>query len=369
MKIESIEAVIVDLPVARPHKLAMATIDRHSLVLVRLRTDEDIEGLGEIAIIPHYGEEAPGSVKAVIDECLAPHLVGLDPSRLETLLVHMDKLIKGNGYAKAGIEMACVDASAKALGVPASRLFGGMVSERMPVLWVLGNGVIGPDTDEAERKLAERTHRLFLVKIGHGDPAENVARAVAIKKALGDRASIRVDVNQGWDEATATWGIARLEAGGIEVVEQPVPRWNMPAMRRLTQRFEVPIMADEAIVTPEDALAFAREGAADAFSIKVAKHGGMTRAKQVAGIAQAAGISLFGGTMIEGQIGTSAHAQVFSTLPKLAWGCQLFGPQLLTDDVAIPAVHYEEFELVVPTRPGFGIELDEEKVAFYRRKA
>lgn len=370
MKIESISADILDLPVSRPHKLAMATINKHSLVLVRVRLKDGREGLGEIAIIPHYGEETPAAVKSVIDETLAPHVIGQDASRIEQLLLRMDKVIKGNGYAKAGLEMACVDAYAKSLGVPASALFGGAVHDRLPLLWVLGNGQVGPDLDEAEQRLEMRTHRLFLVKIGHGDPAENVARALAIKKALGDRASVRVDVNQGWDESTASWGIARLQAGGIDVIEQPVPRWNIGAMRRLTERFEVPIMADEAVVTPEDAMHFARDGAADAFSIKVTKHGGLARTKRVAGIAEAAGISLFGGTMIEGQIGTSAYAQVFATLPRLAWGCQLFGPQLLTDDVAAaPVVRYEQFDLVVPDRPGFGVELDEDKVKFYSRRA
>lgn len=369
MKIDSIDTTIVDLPVARPHKLAMATIHRHALVLVRVRTDSGPDGLGEIAVIPHYGEESPGAVRSVIDECLAPGLVGADPARLEDLLMRMDRLIKGNGYAKAGIEMACADAHARSLGVPVSALFGGAVHERLPLLWVLGHGEAGADIDEARCKLQERSHRLFLVKIGQGDPAENVRRALAVKKALGDGASVRVDVNQGWDESTAAWGIARLEDGGIDVVEQPVPRWNIGAMRRLAERFGVPIMADEAVASVEDAMACARDNAADAFSVKLTKHGGLTRARRVAGIAEAAGISLFGGTMIEGQIGTSASAQLFSTLPRLAWGCQLFGPQLLTDDVVIaPAVRYEDFELVVPALPGFGVELDADKVSYYRRK-
>lgn len=369
MKIDSIASVIVDLPVARPHKLAMATIHRHSLVLVRLRTSDGATGTGEIAIIPNYGEESPEAVKSVIDQVLAPHLLGQDPRRIGHLLLRMDQAIKGNAYAKAGIEMACHDAGARALGVPVSSLIGGLVVPRLPVLWVLGNGEIGPDIDEAEACLSARTHRLFLVKVGHGEPAENVARALAIKHALGGRASVRVDANQGWDEATAGWAIERLQDGGIDAVEQPVPRWNLPAMRRLAERFVVPIMADEAVATPEDAAAFAREAAADAFSIKPTKHGGIARTRQVAAIAEASGISLFGGTMIEGAIGTSASAQVFASIPRLAWGCQLFGPQLLTDDVAAGRVTYEDFELVVPTGPGFGIDLDEDKLDHYRRRS
>lgn len=367
MKVSHIESMVIELPLKRPHKLAMATIRSHTLVLVRVRTDEGIVGVGEIAIIPHYGAESPGAVKSVIDECLAPQLIGRDPSRVADLLIAMDQVIKGNAFAKAGIEMAFMDIAARSMGVAVSALLGGLVTPRLPVLWVLGNGEIGLDIEEAEQRLIERTHRLFLVKIGKGEREENVARALAIKKALGNRASVRVDVNQGWDEATACWAIKRLQDGGIDVVEQPVAAWNRDAMRRLTERFTVPIMADEAVCTIDDAMAFAREGAADAFSLKLSKHGGMFRTRQVASIAEASGISLFGGTMLEGNIGTAAYAQVFATFPSLKWGCQLFGPQLLVDDVASTRVEYEDFHLVVPSGPGIGIELDEEKVRFYQK--
>ena len=368
MKISAIETYVVDLPVARPHKLSMATIDRHSQVIVRVRTDDGAEGLGEIAIIPHYGEEAPGAVKSIIDECLAPYLLGYDVREHGKLVQRMDQVIKGNAYAKGGIEMACVDATARSMGVPAHQLFGGKVHDSIPLLWVLGNGIIEKDIDEARQKLEAKQYRLFLVKIGSGDPRENVDRALAIKAALGEQASVRVDINQGWDEATATWGIAELEAGGIDIIEQPLPRHDHEGMRRLTERFAVPIMADEGIATPEEALHIARLRAADAFSVKITKHGGMLRTKQVAGIAQAAGFKLFGGTMIEGQIGTSAYVQMFSTMPNLTLGAQLFGPHLLTDDVASEVITFRDYEMIVPDAPGFGTTLDEDKLRHYTRQ-
>lgn len=368
MKIASIETFIIDLPVARPHKLAMATIDAHSQIIVRVRTEDGVVGLGEIAIIPHYGEEAPGALKSLIDECLAPYLKGYDVRNFNQILRRMDQIIKGNAYAKAGIEMACVDATARALDVPAHQLFGGKVQDTIPLLWVLGNGVIEQDIEEARSKLDAKQYRLFLVKIGSGDPKENVKRALAVKNALGDHASVRVDINQGWDEPTATWGIAQLEAGGIDVIEQPLPRHDYEGMRRLTERFTVPIMADEGISTPEEALLIASKRAADAFSVKITKHGGMVRTKQVAGIAEAAGIKLFGGTMIEGQIGTSAYAQIFSTMPNLTLGAQLFGPHLLTDDIASKIITFRDYEMIVPDAPGFGTQLDEDKLRFYTRK-
>jgi muconate cycloisomerase len=90
--------------------------------------------------------------------------------------------------------------------------------------------------------------------VGSGNPVDDVGRAVAVTQALGDRASVRVDVNQSWDESTAKRAIAGLEAGGIDVVEQPLAGWNIDAMRRLTERFSVTIMADEPVESPSDAL-------------------------------------------------------------------------------------------------------------------
>jgi muconate cycloisomerase len=135
---------------------------------------------------------------------------GRDPTSIAALTAQMDQLIKRNAYAKGAVETACVDLATKAAGLSADALFGGRVREQIPILWVLATGDAEKDIEEAEKKLEQRLHKLFLVKIGHGDPLTDVARAVAVKRALGDHASIRVDVNQAWDEATATRAIAEL---------------------------------------------------------------------------------------------------------------------------------------------------------------
>lgn len=367
MKIRSVTTVVFDLPTVRPHKLAMATIDTHSLILVRVLGEDGLEGFGEAAVIPHYGDETIEAIKVVIDGYLAPALIGADCSRLESLLATMDGVLKGNLYAKAAVEMACIDLVGKTLGVPASLLLGGAVHDRLRVLWVLGNGDRDKDIAEAEEKLDQRLHDLFLVKVGKGDPRADVARAAAVKAALGDAARVHVDANQGWDEATATWAIERLEDAGIAIVEQPLPRSDIEGMRRLTERFTVPIMADEPIDTTESALAFVRNRAADAFSIKVTKHGGMLRTRKVASIAEAGGLTLFGGTMLESAVGTSAFAQVFATVRRLDWGCQLFGPLLFKDTITTEQPRYADFHLTVPTGPGLGVTLDEDKLRFYSR--
>lgn len=369
MNIDSIESIIIDLPTKRPHKLAMATINSQSLVIVRIRDADGAEGIGEASVIPHYGSETVEAIKAVIDGYLAPVLIGMNPADLELLHQRMNGALKDNHYAKAAVEMACVDLAARRLGVPASTLFGGSLRERLDVLLVLGNGDAPRDIALAEEKLESREHRLFLVKVGKGDLRADVERASAVKKALGERARVHVDANQCWNEAEATWAIERLERAGIAVIEQPLPRADVEGMRRLSERFTVPIMADEAVDTVESAFDFARRRAADAFSIKPTKHGGLLPTRKVATIAETAGISLFGGTMLESGIGTAAYAQLFSTVHGLDWGCQLFGPLLFADSITVGAPQYRDFQLVVPSGPGFGMQIDEDKLSFYSRES
>lgn len=366
--IATVETVAFDLPTVRPHKLAMATIDAHSLLLVRIRDRDGREGLGEAAVIPQYGAETIEAIQVVIDRYLGPAVIGMDPSNVERLLARMDVVLKDNLYAKAAIEMACYDLVGKALGVPVSTLLGGAVHDRLRTLWVLGNGEQAKDIAEAQQKLDARLHNLFLVKVGKGDPKDDVARASAVKAALGDAAKVHVDANQSWDEATATWAIERLEDAGIAVIEQPLHRSDIEGMRRLTERFTVPIMADEAVDTVESALAFVRNRAADAFSIKVTKHGGLLKTRKVASIAEAGGLSMFGGTMLESGVGTSAFAQVFATVQRLDWGCQLFGPLLFKDTITVEQPEFSDFHLTVPNRPGLGMSIDEDKLRFYARK-
>lgn len=107
--------------------------------------------------------------------------------------------------------------------------------------------------------------------------------------------------------------------------------------------------------------------AAGAFSLKLVKHGGLLRTRKVATIAEAAGLSLFGGTMLESSIGTAASAQLFSTVSRLDWGCQLFAPELFSDGLTVEQLVYQDFHLVVPSGPGFGMTIDPDKLAFYRR--
>lgn len=367
--VERVETLLVDLPTIRPHRLSVATMNGQSMMLVKVYCSDGTIGIGEGSTIGGlaYGGESPEGMKLAIDTYFAPALLGEDAARVPTLMARLAKRIKENRFARSAVETALFDAQGKRLGLPVSELLGGRRRDRLPVAWTLASGDTARDIAEAESMLDLRRHRIFKLKIGAKTVREDIAHVAAIKRALGERAAVRVDVNMAWSETEAAYGMAALADAGCELVEQPVA--STAALARLMRRFPVALMADEALTGPESAFELARIGGADVFAVKIEQSGGLSNAQRVAAIADAAGIELYGGTMLEGPVGTIASAQVFATFANLQRGTELFGPLLLTEDILATPLDYSDFELTVPDAPGLGIELDEDRVAFFTRNA
>ena len=368
-RIQQVETILVDLPTIRPHQLAMTTMHRQTLMIVRLHMSDGLVGTGEGTTIGGlaYGPESPEGMKLAIDTYFAPILLASDPNRVARTMATIATSVQGNHFAKSAVETALLDALGQRVGLPISELLGGRQHDRLPVAWTLASGDTGRDIEEAEEMLARRRHNIFKLKIGKGDPAANVAHVAAIKRALGDRASVRVDINQAWSEATASAMLPALAAAGVELIEQPVALRNLGALARLARETPVAIMADEALNGPETAFAIASQAGADVFALKIEQSGGLFAAAKVAAIAEAAGIGLYGGTMLEGGIGTAASAHLFSTIGKLEWGTELFGPLLLTEEILETPLDYADFGLAVPTAPGLGVTLSETQLNRFRR--
>jgi len=367
--ITGIEAVLIDVPTIRPHVLAMATMSKQLICIVRLFCSDGIVGIGEATTIGGlaYGPESPESIKLTIDTYFAPLLQSCDAARPAQVMARLAKSIVGNHFAKCAIETALLDAQGKRAGLPVSELLGGRVRDRLPVLWTLASGDTDRDIEEAERLIASRRHNIFKLKIGKRSLAEDVAHVGAIKMALGDRASVRVDVNMAWDETAARTGVEMLADVGCDLVEQPIAQHNRSGMARLAARARIPIMADEALQGPASAYDYAAHAAANVFSVKIEQSGGLFAAQQVHAIADAAGIACYGGTMLEAGVGTTASAHVFSTFPALPFGTELFGPLLMTEEILQEPLIYEDFALKVPDGSGLGIAIDEDRIDFLRR--
>ncbi|HVW51995.1 MAG TPA: muconate/chloromuconate family cycloisomerase [Trinickia sp.] len=365
--IERIETRLVDLPTIRPHKLSVATMYGQTLMLVKVTCSDGVIGMGEGTTIAGmaYGPESPEAMKLAIDAYFAPAMIGRDATRIQSLMAHLSKLVKLNHFAKSALETALLDAHGKRLGIPVSELLGGRRRDRLPVAWTLASGDTARDIEEAEAMLEAGRHRIFKLKIGAREPSIDIKHVAEIKRALGERGTVRVDVNMAWSETQAAWAIPALADAGCELVEQPVA--SAAAMGRLMRRFPVALMADEILQGPESAFDIARQHGADVFAIKIEQSGGLFAAQRVAAIADASGIELYGGTMLEGAFSTVASAHLFASFANLQWGTELFGPLLITEEILTQPLDYSDFELTVPNGPGLGIDLDEAKIKRFTR--
>jgi muconate cycloisomerase len=369
MKIASVRVIQADIPVARPHKMSFTILEAVNFAFVRLETVDGLVGWGEAACLggPTWSEESSESVATIIERYIAPWLVGREASGIEPLAREMARRVQGNPFARAAVEMALWDLNGRALGVPVHRLLGGRVRDRVPLSWSLAVADPDAEIEEARAKVA-RGHRIFKIKTAARPVAEDVERIHRLREALGPNMSLRVDANQGWDRPTALKAIRAITPYGIDFVEQPVPRWDLEGMAEIGRRVDVPLMADESCFSPQDALAIARLGGVSILGLKLTKSAGLSGSMAIARIAEAAGMGCYVGCMIETSLGTAAYLHVAVSAAPVTWGCELFGPLLLTGDVVREPVRYEDGAIVALDGPGLGVEVDEIALKEWTRK-
>lgn len=368
-EIVAVETVIVDVPTARQHRLSNTEITVQSYVIVKVALADGTLGYGEAATLggPRWAEESVEAIKANIDSYLAPAVLGCSALSFEANQLAMQMAASRNNAARAGVDAALFDAAGKSLGLPAHQLLGGALRDRIEVLWALASGDADQEIEEARAKLAAREHRRFKIKLGFHSPAEDMARLARIVAALPG-CEIVCDVNQGWSEATAIRYVPQLAELGVVLIEQPLRPGLAAATARVAARSPIPIMTDEAAFTGPEIVAQAMAGAGSVYSLKLVKSGGLMELKRAAAIAQACGMELYGGCLLETGLGAAAHLAVFSTLPRLEWGCEHFGPRIVKTDLTNGEVVFRDFHIHCPPGPGLGVTINETALRSLTRK-
>ena len=367
--IETVDTCIVDIPMRRPHVMSFGAPREVNFVLVRVETRGGIVGWGEAATFqgPTWSEESAETIQVVIDRYLAPLLKGRNALLYNPLMDELEHRFQGNPFAKAAVEMALLDVAGRYLNQPLHVLLGGAFRMKLDLSWSLASGSIETDIDEA-RDMMARGHRIFKIKMGAGPVEKDVAKLALLRRELGPEVSLRADVNQGWDRRSALQALRELEESRPDFLEQPLPKWDLVGLSALRQKSAIPLMADESLIDAHSALAIIREGAADILSYKLTKLGGLARTLAVYRLAAADGLGAYIGCMIETSLGTAAYLHFGAVLPRLDYGCELFGPLLLGGDIASTPVAYADGQVLVPEGPGLGVEVDEAKVDRYRRR-
>ncbi|MDA8358469.1 MAG: dipeptide epimerase [Actinomycetota bacterium] len=335
--------------------------------IVRIETDSGVTGIGEAqADIGFFGQTVE-EVTASVEDYLGPQLVGKDPYDREHLMALID--FRGNSCAKAGIDMALHDLVGKSLGAPVSVLLGGQAGGRVAVAIEIAGGPAA-EMARACQVLMEQGVRAFKAKIG-GYPDQDAERLCAIREAVGRDVSLRADANQGYTpkEAIRFVRLLERESVALELLEQPVPSWDVHGMAFVRRAVDVPIEADESCYSIHDAMELVRHEAADVLNVKIGKAGGLQSAKKIAAIAESAGLRCVLGTAfgLGPEIAAKLHLAASTALivDAVEFTELSLHENLLVapDDLTLPL---RDGRLEVPRGPGLGVTLDEDAVEAHR---
>jgi cis-L-3-hydroxyproline dehydratase len=323
-----------------------------SSTLVRVSTDDGLEGWGEAC--PLAGTYLPsfaGGVRAAL-EVLAPAIVGADPRNLAAVNALMDATLLGQPAAKSAVDVACWDVLGRATGAPLANLLGGRVSDDLPLYLAVPLGT--PDATAALVADAwVQGVRRFQLKVG-GDPRADVASVRAALEVTGDEGVVVADANGGWSLQDALIAARLLEPLPV-YLEQPCRTLaECVHVRRATS---LPLILDE-VVTDAESLVAARYAGAGTVNLKLGKVGGLTRARLLRDLAQSLGVSLTIEDTWGGDVATAAVSHLAaSTLPAA-----LFSVSFLNDAVAEHVAGYqprsEGGRGAAPDGPGLGIDVD-----------
>jgi muconate cycloisomerase len=361
----------INLKLRRPLRMSFGEIADQHVLLVRTTDADGFEGVGEACVMggPYWNADTIEGTRATVERYAAPFLLGHTFADLESYSGALHRLFRGNGPTRTALEMSFLDLAGKKSGQPAVELLGGARRTCIPVGWTLNSDSLPEAIAEGERALEERGHRLFKLKVGIYDTEAEIAYVRAIARHFEGRARVLIDANQAWRVDEAIGILGRFHEAGVAVAEQPIPGHDAQAMARLARESRIPVLADEALTGPPVAALLSSSKAAAGFALKPQRDGGLLDTMATAATAAAAGLSCYGGTMLETSLGTAALAALYASVADLSWGSELFGPLRLNADITTEPFVPRNGHLELPTGPGLGVVLDEDRIRYLERAA
>jgi muconate cycloisomerase len=363
MQITQVQAIPVAVPLAFDFKSALGVLTVSEYGIVVIDTDEGVQGLGEISVIWH-GNAHP--LCRLVDEVLAPALLGLDPFEVTRLHELAHELVPFDRYALtavAALDMALLDIRGKVLARPAYDLLGGLARDRIELSMSLSIGPVENVLAQA-RTLVDRGFRTLKVKAaGAGD----VDLVHVLRDELGPTVKLRVDLNMACSSAKEALAlICAVASAGVISVEQPLPAGDLAGMAFLREHSRIPIMADESVWSPRDAWEVLDRRAADIVNVYVSESGGPTRMRHTMELCALAGAGVAVGSMPELGLGTTAAAHAAFSAPRLDHPSDVAGHLYHAGDVVAHPLRIEDGYLLPPAGPGLGVELDADRLEHHR---
>ena len=253
MKIKEIQVGQISVPLKKPFKTALRTVDRIEDVVVKIITDTGHIGYGEAAPTAVITGDTKGSIKCAIEDFIAPQIIGLEIENIEEIMNRIDRSLIKNTSAKAAVDIAIYDLFGQLHKSPLYKLLGGYKKEIISDLTISVNDPEEMAQDSIEA--VKRGYKTLKIKVGL-DSQMDIKRIQAIRDAVGYNVDLRLDANQGWKPKEAVMLLRKMEEKGfdIELVEQPVSANDLEGLKYVTQNVNTPILADESVFSPSDAV-------------------------------------------------------------------------------------------------------------------
>jgi o-succinylbenzoate synthase len=356
MRIAQLDAVPYALPFKEPYVTARGTLARREMVLLRVRNEDGVEGLGEAVPLSLRGGASWQDVAGELHR-LAPRLVGAEWHPGDPL-GRADPMLAGlSPPARCAVVTARLDLEAKVQGWPAWKMLGAGGWDTVTCNATISGGAPA-DVGGQGRAWAAEGFRTFKLKVGR---ERDVECARALRDAIGPEAKLRLDANGVWSVRSAAKALAAVGPLGIELVEQPVD--SLRKLAKLHQRVDLRIAADESVASAEEAERAVAIDACDLATVKLSKVGGHVEAIRIA-----ERLPVYLSSALDGPVGIAAAAHLAQVLPDAGVAHGLATQRLFAGTIALPARECELTgdQLRPPPGPGLGVEIDEEALRRYR---
>lgn len=354
MKITKIRLGRISVPLRVPFKTALRSVSSVEDVIVEIHTDCGAIGYGEAPPTGAITGDTTLAIIGAIQDHIGKSILGRDVDDFENLLQTVQKSIVGNTSAKAAVDMALWDLYGQLYNIPVHKLLGG---SKQQIVTDITISVNDPDVMVKDALNAvERGYDCLKMKVGV-NPALDVARLSAVRNAVGKDIVIRIDANQAWKPKEAVRILNQMQEQGldIELVEQPVHAHDLEGLKYVTERSYVPVLADESVFSPENAMTIMKMGAADLINIKLMKCGGIYNALKIASAAEVYGVECMIGCMLEAKISVNAAVSL-ACAKNIITKVDLDGPVLCLEDPILGGATFNEKIITVSNAPGLGIQ-------------
>lgn len=358
MKITAVDIYTLKIAFEEPVKIPLGSLDGANNVVIKITTDQDIIGWGESSpFAPITGDSQESNVATA--KQFVQLMNGKDPLAIEARMREINAFTIGEPSIRSAFDMALYDIAAKAANMPLYQFLGGERREIRTDM-TIGMQKTVADTVRLAQSIFDANFDAIKMKVGRSG-LQDVEHVKAVRELAGPDVHIKIDSNQGWDYPTAIANINAMKPLNLQYSEQPLAVWDVDNIARLRNKVDLPICVDESIFDDKDALKLVKIGAADFYSIKLGKSGGINTGLKINAIAEANGCKCMIGCFAESRLGLNAAAHMAMARSNIVF-LDLDSAYDFVEDPVIGGMRYDEKIgglLLLDDAPGIGASFDE----------